>query len=51
VDFNEATDDEVAVASAEPYASHFHLVPDSTSSLSVCRLDAVPGAQPRVSKQ
>jgi len=41
----------VAVASAEPYASHFHLVPDSTSSLSVCRLDAVPGAQPRVSKQ
>jgi len=33
LDFNEARDDGVAVASAGPYAYHLHLAPDSTSSL------------------
>ena len=28
LDFNEATDDGVAVASAGPYANHLHLTPD-----------------------
>jgi len=28
LDFNEARDDGVAVASAEPYANHLHLTPD-----------------------
>jgi len=28
LDFNEARDDGVAVASAGPYANHFHLAPD-----------------------
>jgi len=28
LDFNEARDDGVAVASAGPYANHLHLVPD-----------------------
>jgi len=28
LDFNEARDDEVAVASAGPYANHLHLAPD-----------------------
>jgi len=28
MDFNEARDDVVAVASAGPYASHLHLAPD-----------------------
>jgi len=29
LDFNEATDDRVAVASAALYANHLHLAPDS----------------------
>jgi len=28
IDFNEARDDGVAVASAGPYANHLHLTPD-----------------------
>jgi len=28
LDFNEAKDDEMAMASAKPYANHVHLVPD-----------------------
>jgi len=28
LDFNEATDDRVAVAPAAPYANHLHLAPD-----------------------
>jgi len=28
MDFNEARDDGVPVASAEPYANHLHLAPD-----------------------
>jgi len=28
LDFNQATDDEVAVASVEPYANHLHLGAD-----------------------
>jgi len=28
LDFNEARDDGVAVASAEPYANHFHIAAD-----------------------
>jgi len=28
LDFNEARDDGVAVASLGPYANHFHLTPD-----------------------
>ena len=29
LDFDEARDDGVAVASAEPYANHLHLAPDT----------------------
>jgi len=42
-----------AVASAGPYASNLHLAPDNdtyTSSLNFYRPDAVPDAQPTVSK-
>ena len=31
LDFAEARDDGVAVASAEPYTNHLHLVPDGSS--------------------
>jgi len=42
---------EMAVASAGPYANNVHLVPDTdTSSLNFYRLDALPDAQPTVSK-
>jgi len=42
------------MASAGPYASHLHLVPDNyhtnTSSLNSYRPDALPDAQPTVVK-
>jgi len=51
LDFNEARDGGMAVASAGPYANHLHLVPDtSTTSLSLYRPDALSDAQPTVSK-
>jgi len=42
-----------AVASVEPYVNNLHLVRDdhtNTSSCSFYRLDALPDAQPTVSK-
>jgi len=54
LDFNEARDTGVAVASAGPYANHLHLALDknhaSTSPLSFYRTDALPATQPTVSK-
>jgi len=54
LDFNEARDDGVALASAGPYANLCtSLQTDnhaSTSSLNFYRLDAVPDAQPTASK-
>jgi len=44
LDFNEARDDGVAVASAGPYANDLHLI------TLFYRLDALPDAQPTVSK-
>jgi len=49
LDFNEARDDGVAVASAAPYANHLHLTLDSTSPLSFYGLDALLAAQPTAS--
>jgi len=43
MDFNEARDDWLAVASSAPYANYLHLIPDSTSPL---RPDAFPVAHP-----
>jgi len=41
----------MAVASAVPYANNLHLTPDNnTSSLNCYRPDALPDAQPTVSK-
>ena len=48
LDFNEARDVGVAVASAGPYANHLHFAPDnhaSTSSLNFCGPDGLPDAQ------
>jgi len=42
----------MALATAGPYANNLHLTPDiNTSSLNVYRPDAIPDAQPTVSKQ
>jgi len=54
LDFTEARDDGVAVASAGPYANHLHLAPDkhsSTSPFNFYRPDALTDAQPTVAKQ
>jgi len=41
----------MAVATAGPYANNLHLTPDiNTASLNVYRPDALPDAQPTVSK-
>jgi len=54
VDFTGARDDGVAVASAGLYANHFHLAPDTTTTvphhLIFYRLNALLDAQPTVSK-
>ena len=44
LDFNDAGDDRVALASAGPYANHLHLA--SSSPLTLYRPDALPAAQP-----
>jgi len=51
MDFNEARDDWVAVASAKPHVDHLHFSPDrynhaSTPSLNFYGPDALPGAPP-----
>jgi len=51
LDFNEASNDEVAVASAGPYTNHLHLTPNSharTSSFNI--LHALPDTQPTTSR-
>jgi len=53
LNFTEARDDGVAVASAAPYANYLHLAPDnhaSTSSLNFYMPFALSDAQPTVSK-
>jgi len=53
LDFTEARDGGVAVASAGPYANHLHLTPHnhaSTSPVRFYRPDALPAAQHTVSK-
>jgi len=54
MDFNEARDDGVAVASAGQYANHFTCFQtdnhDITSSLNFFRPDALPDAKPIESK-
>jgi len=53
LDFNEARDDGVAVASAGSYASHLHLAPETMPvphHSTFYRLYALPDAQPTVSK-
>jgi len=51
VDFNEARDDGVAVASAEPYANYLHLTPrQRLITQFFYGPDALPDAQPTVSK-
>jgi len=51
LDFSEARDDGMAVASAGPYANHLHLAPDKLKcqylTTSFYRLDALPAAQPQ----
>jgi len=55
MDFNEARDDGVAVASAGPYANHLHLAADRQPRQHLINLfyrpDALPDAQPTVSKR
>jgi len=50
LDFNEARDDGVAVASTGPYANHLPFAA-STSSLNFYRPDAIPDSRPTVSTQ
>jgi len=51
LDFNEASDDGVAVVSAAPYANPLtSLQTDSYASMSSLRPDALPDTQPTVSK-
>jgi len=51
LDFNEARDDGKAVVPTGPYANHLHLAPYfSTSSLNFYKPNALPDAQPTVSK-
>jgi len=54
LDFTEARDDGVAMASAEPYAKHLHSIQtDNHANISPSnfyRLDALPAAPPTVSK-
>jgi len=49
MDFTGARDNGVAVASAGPYANHFHLAPVLYHSV-LYRPDALPAAQPTLSK-
>ena len=48
LDFNEARDDVIAVASAGPYANHLHLALDRIEKTTPAthRLGALPGALP-----
>jgi len=54
LDFTEATDNGVAIASAGPYANYLHLAQTgnhaSTSPLSFYRVDVLPATEPTVSK-
>jgi len=52
LDFNEARDDGISVASARPYANHLHLALDriEITTPATHRPGALPGTPPTVSK-